>query len=405
MANNVYVGERYVPKFDEDTTWQNNKTYKPLTIVKYGNNWFTSKRNVPINQAPTGADNDPYWAMTGDYNGAIANLQTQINELNSDYKKRNFLLFGDSLYEGYTPGSGTQHGWGYWVKKHLEDKGYHAYLSSDVAGVGNTGFATVKTYVDHLNTTISDHPEYLDINMTDVVVYTGSNDRSAVANTPAGIAAFVGAVKAYWPNANIKIGYFSAHHDVSGENIVQIFKNVGKYGASYIVNSAALLCDASYLVDGTHLSQAGYEFYSSYLADGAIDGTMSYEFIFEDIPITTVNGTITAIGMNFRVKDGMIYQWISNIGSNPGTFDVTTSGSDLGELGGISYDYPLTLRVRMGIVATCAMYDPDDNNFRGIVDWMQNSINSGAIRLYLYGDAGDIRMKIYGNRMVNWFTP
>ena len=78
MPNNVYIGSRYVPKFDG--AWSAIKTYEPLTIVEYGNNSFTSKRPVPLNTPPTtGDDTDQYWALTGNYNGQIANLQNQIN--------------------------------------------------------------------------------------------------------------------------------------------------------------------------------------------------------------------------------------------------------------------------------------------------------------------------------------
>ena len=76
MANNVYIGSRYVPIFDG--TWDNTKSYEALVIVEYGNNTYTSKKPVPAGTLPT---NNTYWALTGNYNGQINNLQKQIDKL------------------------------------------------------------------------------------------------------------------------------------------------------------------------------------------------------------------------------------------------------------------------------------------------------------------------------------
>ena len=74
MANNVYIGSRYVPIFDGD--WDATKVYEPLTIVNYNGGSYTSKRTVTAGTLPT---NTNYWALTGNYNGQIAALQTQLN--------------------------------------------------------------------------------------------------------------------------------------------------------------------------------------------------------------------------------------------------------------------------------------------------------------------------------------
>lgn len=78
MVNNVYIGMRYVPLFDG--AWDNAKSYEALTIVEYGNNTYTSKRPVPVGTLPT---DTTYWALTGNYNGQIANLQTEIGNLST----------------------------------------------------------------------------------------------------------------------------------------------------------------------------------------------------------------------------------------------------------------------------------------------------------------------------------
>ena len=79
MANNAYIGMRYVPKFDGD--WNPNKEYEPLIIVQYNSSSYTSKRPVPAGTLPT---DSTYWALTGNYNGQIANLQQEIDVINND---------------------------------------------------------------------------------------------------------------------------------------------------------------------------------------------------------------------------------------------------------------------------------------------------------------------------------
>ena len=80
MANNIYIGSRYVPIFTG--AWNETMTYEPLTIVEYGNSTYTSKKPVPAGTVPT---NTEYWALTGNYNGQISNLQNQINDIRNYY--------------------------------------------------------------------------------------------------------------------------------------------------------------------------------------------------------------------------------------------------------------------------------------------------------------------------------
>ena len=77
MANNVYIGMRYVPIFLGD--WDNTISYEALSIVLYGNNTYTSKKPVPVGTLPTDTS---YWVLTGNYNGMIAALQQTIGDLN-----------------------------------------------------------------------------------------------------------------------------------------------------------------------------------------------------------------------------------------------------------------------------------------------------------------------------------
>lgn len=83
MAVRQYVGARYVPKFAYPVAWQAGTSYEALTIVTYNNSSYTSKIPVPATVGNP-ADNDSYWALTGNYNAQVEDyrqtaLQTQEN--------------------------------------------------------------------------------------------------------------------------------------------------------------------------------------------------------------------------------------------------------------------------------------------------------------------------------------
>ena len=78
--NRQYVGARYVPKFSDvnEGVWDSSYSYEPLTIVKHGIDFYTSKIPVPV-----GVDisNSEYWVLTGNYNGAITQILERIDSL------------------------------------------------------------------------------------------------------------------------------------------------------------------------------------------------------------------------------------------------------------------------------------------------------------------------------------
>lgn len=86
MSVRQYIGARYVPRFSDvnNGNWSSVYSYEPLTIVKNGNDYYTSKKSVPVGIQIT---NTEYWIKTGDYNGAISGLDTRVSllEANSNY--------------------------------------------------------------------------------------------------------------------------------------------------------------------------------------------------------------------------------------------------------------------------------------------------------------------------------
>ncbi len=85
MAVQTYVGARYVPKFSDKNNgdWDNQYSYEPLEIVKNGNDFYTAKIPVPVGAA---LNDTTYWALTGNYNGAISTLDNRVIALEDEVK-------------------------------------------------------------------------------------------------------------------------------------------------------------------------------------------------------------------------------------------------------------------------------------------------------------------------------
>lgn len=78
MANNIYIGNRYVPIFANPVEWDNLRSYEPLTIVTYQGTSYTSKKTVPVGVA---LNNTEYWVVTGNYNAQVAQLTNDVESL------------------------------------------------------------------------------------------------------------------------------------------------------------------------------------------------------------------------------------------------------------------------------------------------------------------------------------
>lgn len=74
--NNVYVGERYIPKYEG--TWDETKDYEGLVIVNYNNSSYVSKRPVPAGIPVTNVD---YWALMSNFGGKLTELEEKVSEI------------------------------------------------------------------------------------------------------------------------------------------------------------------------------------------------------------------------------------------------------------------------------------------------------------------------------------
>lgn len=108
MSVRQYIGARYVTKIYENSLdqssaeWESNVNYEPLVMVTYNNGSYLSKKEVPANIGNPAANAD-YWVQTGFYNGQIANLQAQINEIKAGFvTPEMFGAVGDGVTDDTT---------------------------------------------------------------------------------------------------------------------------------------------------------------------------------------------------------------------------------------------------------------------------------------------------------------
>lgn len=76
-----YIGARYIPKFMTPSTYDPTTVYENMCVVDNGmGTSYISKKPVPAGTPLTDTD---YWAIYGASNGAIINLQNQIDAINT----------------------------------------------------------------------------------------------------------------------------------------------------------------------------------------------------------------------------------------------------------------------------------------------------------------------------------
>lgn len=312
MANNIYIGNRYVPIFANPVEWDNLRSYEPLTIVTYQGTAYTSKKTVP---AGTALSNTEYWVVTGNYNAQVeqyrqevvalsntvddmkdgsisGSLQNQIStldlELNgisdrvsenesdlSRIKNRKFLFIGDSYMTGEN-GTGTNTvsfaiyfgnyagltaNTDYWVSAH---SGY---------GFDGSNFETL------LSNTLANLTIEQKASITDVVALGGINDSTIIGSNltqfESYMASFVSTAKTNLPNATVRVGYISKDY-VGRFNLnkkgISAYKLINRNGGVYLNGVENILRDLSHFVSDGHPSEEGQRTLGRYLVDALYGG-------------------------------------------------------------------------------------------------------------------------------------
>lgn len=187
-AYNVYTGARYVPLIVGE--WDSTKNYEPLTIVINQGNSYTSAQYVPAG-IPL-QENGPYWFKTGNFNGQISIMESQIDALTESVSqnilninnltniqgyllsaipsKLNIVTMGDSYSIVHT---GSTKAWPSYLQDFLQ------LPSSQIINIGVDGggfcVSEDKQSITQWNNFKNSHPERLNsINM--IIIAQGAND-------------------------------------------------------------------------------------------------------------------------------------------------------------------------------------------------------------------------------------
>lgn len=217
MAIRQYIGARYVPKYVGH--FDSTRDYEPLSIVDDANgNSYTSKIPVP---AGSSLDDTRYWAMTGNFSGAVQQLQnrmtaaeenitqaqgdidqaqldigtlnTNLNNLSNLVKNRKIVIVADSY--GNYPDTNNET-----VAQALRSIGWNVVF--DFA-YGGAGFTKSGDY------NIANYPDLYTGNkneVTDVLFCCSANDTGrSLVEIRGLVSAAINHCKQLYPNAKISV--------------------------------------------------------------------------------------------------------------------------------------------------------------------------------------------------------
>lgn len=327
MAIRQYIGARYVPKYIGH--FDSTREYEPLSIVDDANgNSYTSKIPVP---AGTSLDDTRYWAPTGNFSGAVTQLQnrmtaaegdietltdnlntvsTDLASVKSNYKKaygRNFILIGDSFGIGVN-GNDTSEvvSGGGWNRRFKSLFNGHCTVwyprETEIEATEPFGFTRKSTFLRALQQAAADDSLDNDI-ITDIIVLGGTNDAINSAAIEDNIALFCSYALSTFKNATVHIGVLSAlKNDLKALHTG--YSSCIKYGASFI-DSTTLLCTIKTYIgtDNVHLSPSGYDAVCPYVYDAILNGNTSFciPAIMEVTPTSAYTSVRPAESIRLRV--------------------------------------------------------------------------------------------------------
>lgn len=301
--NNVYIGERYVPK--PDGAYDPTKTYEPLIIVTYGNNTYTSKKYVPAGTLPTDTD---YWLPTGNYNGYIAQLQSDVSDVQNEVSdirsgKRNVIYIGDSYM--YGPGTLTQS-----INARLKINWSHNFSYGGTGFIRDTGG---KNFLHQLeNAAASLYFDNDDV--TDIIMAGGINDDND--NAASAYASAIADIKSYI-NTNFKnarVWIIPMLWGTSGFTLAEsrkyqrLFEGLITSGYAIFPYAFQILMGLdsnTYMLDGSHPNATGCDLIADYICSW-IEGGIS-------LPSRKIEGQAilpegnSNIGYNAVLRDGFLY--------------------------------------------------------------------------------------------------
>lgn len=247
----------------------------------YGNVALTAT-DIPV------SDNTSIQAHITDIESDVSDLQTSLGKV----RKRNFILIGDSFGAGLTPNVSQSNwkGWEYWFDNAFGNVYTIHTCSPTIAGA--SGFASSLPFETMLAAEESTYSSFAD-EVTDIVVLGGMNDdTSNESNIKSAIASFCSYCATHYQNATVRIGCIGSDFGKM-YSMGKIYEYCTECGAIYMPDGRGLYSDTTYISsDGTHLTQAGYEYYKGYTNNLIADGHCHFSFK-KDSQLSISCGTAT----------------------------------------------------------------------------------------------------------------
>lgn len=283
MSVRQYIGARYVPRFSDVNggVWSNVYSYEPLIIVKNGNDYYTSKKSVPVGIAIT---NTEYWAPTGNYNGAIASLDQKIDTVKAELETkisqvndRKFIFIGDSYAGTLVSNNYIKIAAG--ILGLVENTDYYLSYIGGAGFYGDNGNVTFLARLQALNASIEDKES-----ITDIIVLGGINDRDAtLTQIDQRMAEFNTYARTNYPNAKISLGAIG--WSTNGEyvskytgTVIPAYSRCGKYGWKFYDNIMYTLHVRSFMADTLHPTQDAHYLLAYNLVDCILSGSCNVHY-------------------------------------------------------------------------------------------------------------------------------
>lgn len=273
MANNVYIGNRYVPVFANPVEWNNLREYEPLTIVTYQGTAYTSRQTVPVG---TELSNRDYWVVTGNYNAQVEayrqeveNTKTELENSITNATTKKFVFIGDSYCDpnlgGFANGIATI------PMEMVNQLGWTAYIY-EKGGAGFTGNSQGKTFSDLLDDAITDHGSE---KITNIVVMGGCNESTVQTELNNAIDTFVNKAVATWPNVLICMAMVGGRWGQMGEfQLPRYLYNFHRQNTTCISNAYLPMRNTGYFSDNVHPNNLGVRTIGSLIATAIVGNSI-----------------------------------------------------------------------------------------------------------------------------------
>lgn len=250
--------------------------------------------------------------------------EANTNALKRPYG-RNFILIGDSFGTGYDGNNNTQivSGGGWFERFKSATSGYcNVYLPVKPV-VGGSGFASSAPFLDAVKDAASHVEDYNSI--TDIVCLGGTNDMTFSSSAiEEKVEEFCSFCKNNFKNAKISIGVLGSHTlEMYYSGVYEGYRSCEKYGAHFIYSTLFLFCNKKFVgSDGTHLTQAGYEYYQPFINEAIISGSCTYSQTLKAFGPYNDNGY--RFGISYEVHPNIIYSYVGYSSQSGDPYAIST---------------------------------------------------------------------------------